>query len=229
MAAILIAEDEDNIRDVLKDILEAESHSVRVVDNGVDAISAYRDERPDVLILDVMMPKKSGFEVCREIRAVDETLPILFLTARNEEEDKVRGFGMGADDYITKPFGAQELAVRIAAILRRVNRTASNKEDETIFRLAGHELDMRRFQLKNLETGSVSNVTPQDAAVLKLFAENVGIVLSRDFLIDRAWGMRVGATTRIVDMEILKVRKLLGTRSHCIETVRAGGYRLVER
>ncbi len=228
MAEILIAEDEKNIREVLKDILEAESHSVRVVGNGVDALAAYREKRPDVLILDVGMPEKSGFTVCREIRAQDDELPILFLTARSEEEDKVRGFDVGADDYITKPFGAQELVVRIAAILRRVTRTSPNKADDATFRLAGHLLDMQRLQLKNLSTGIITNVTPQSANVLRLFAENPGIVLSRDFLIDKAWGMRVGATTRIVDMEILKVRKLLGSQAHCIETIRAGGYRLLE-
>lgn len=228
MAFILIAEDEKNIADVLKDILENESHSVRVVRNGVEAVNAYREKRPDMVILDVGMPKKNGFDVCREIRQTDEITPILFLTARNEEEDKVRGFGLGADDYITKPFGAHELSVRIAAILRRVYRSLPDNTPKTIFRFAGHELDTQRFELKNLATGRISRITPQDSAVLKLFAENAGIVLSRDFLIDKAWGMRLGATTRTVDMQILKVRKLLGSKSHYIETVRSGGYRLIE-
>jgi len=228
MSSILLAEDEKNIADVVKDILECESHSVRVVRNGDSVMSAYRESRPDLLILDVMMPKKNGFEVCFEIREEDKTIPILFLTARNEEIDKVHGLNIGADDYLTKPFGAQELVARVAALLRRTSRASNEKQPRNIFRIAEHELDMQRLELKNLSTGRIQNVTPQDANVLRTFAENPGIVLSRDFFIDKAWGMRVGATTRTVDMAVLKVRKLLGASSRCIETVRSGGYRFRE-
>ena len=228
MSFILLAEDEKNIADIVKDILECESHVVRVVRDGSSAISAYHERRPDLLILDVMMPKKDGFEVCSEIREEDTTIPILFLTARNEEIDKVRGLNIGADDYLTKPFGAQELVARVAALLRRTARPSPEKSPDCIFRIADHELDLQRLELKNLSTGRIQKVTPQDANVMRTFAENVGIVLSRDFLIDKAWGMRVGATTRTVDMAVLKVRKLLVASSRYIETVRSGGYRLRE-
>ncbi len=228
MAFILMAEDERNIGEVVKEILEAESHTVKVVRNGVAALAAYSEQVPDLLILDVMMPKKDGFKVCEEIRAADNTVPILFLTARNEESDKVRGLETGADDYLTKPFGSQELVARVSALLRRASFSSPNKVNEGIFKIGGFELDMNRLKLRKVATGRMTNLSPQDANVLKLFAENPGVVLSRDVFIDKVWGMRLGATTRMVDMAVLKVRKLLGSDSRCIETVRAGGYRLRE-
>ncbi len=228
MAFILIAEDEKNIGDVVKEILEAESHTVKVVRNGAAALAAYNDKSPDLIILDVMMPKKNGFDVCAEIRAEDSTVPILFLTARNEESDKVLGLNTGADDYLTKPFGSQELVARVSALLRRASHSSPNRLNENLFRVAGHEVDMNRLKLKKIATGRVMNITPQDANILKLFADNPGVVLSRDAFIDKVWGMRMGATTRMVDMAILKVRKILGAESRSIETVRSAGYRLCE-
>ena len=228
MSSILIAEDEKNIADVVKDILEAEGHAVRVVRNGVAAIAAYHESRPDLLILDVMMPKKGGFEVCAEIREVDELTPILFLTARDADVDKVHGLNIGADDYLTKPFSAQELVARVAAILRRAARSAEVKEpiaSDASFVIAGHKVDPRRLTLTNLVTKRTTSLSMHDLMVLRVFAENPDIVLSRDELIDKAWGMRMGATTRTVDMAILKMRKLLGSESSHIETIRAGGYR----
>ena len=227
MATILLAEDEKNIRDVIKDILEGESHSVHAVRDGNAALSSFRERRPDLMILDVMMPRKSGFKVCEEVRASDTAIPILFLTARNEEVDKVRGLSIGGDDYLTKPFGAQELIARVSALLRRAG-LRQQEESRAKFSIAGHELDVLRLELKNLATGRVMKITPQDANVMRVFAENPGKVLSRDFLIDKAWGMRVGATTRTVDMAVLKMRKLLGAESRWIETVRSGGYKLRE-
>ena len=228
MSSILIAEDEKNIADVVKDILEAEGHDVRVVRNGVAAIAAYHERRPDLLILDVMMPRKGGFEVCAEIREVDELTPILFLTARDADVDKVHGLNIGADDYLTKPFSAQELVARVAAILRRVARSAEAKETiapDASFVIAGHKVDPRRLILTNLVTKRTTRLSAHDPIVLRVFAENPDVVLSRDELIDKAWGMRMGATTRTVDMAILKIRKLLGPASSHIETIRAGGYR----
>jgi len=229
MAYILIAEDETNIADVVKDILEGESHEVQVVHDGVEALAAVGERRPDLLILDVMMPKKSGFDVCSEIRSSDSTLPILFLTARCDEIDKVRGLNIGADDYLTKPFGSHELAARVSALLRRARSssgTVVSGNEASNFVIAGHEVDTRRLLLKNIATGTSVHISPHAAVVLRVFADNPGIVLSRDELIDKAWGMKVGATTRTVDMMILKIRKLLGSNAHCIETIRPIGYRL---
>ena len=228
MSNILIAEDERNIADVVKDILEAEGHVVRIVRNGVAAIAAYHESRPDLLVLDVMMPRKNGFEVCAEIREVDGLTPILFLTARDADVDKVHGLNIGADDYLTKPFSAQELVARVAAILRRAARSAETKgpiASDAPFVIAGHKVDPRRLTLTNLVTKRSVSLTVHDPMVLRVFAENPDVVLSRDELIDKAWGMRMGATTRTVDMAILKIRKLLGPASKHIETVRAGGYR----
>ena len=228
MPSILIAEDEKNIADVVKDILEAEGHVVRAVRNGVAAIAAYHESRPDLLVLDVMMPRKSGFEVCAEIREVDELTPILFLTARDADMDKVHGLNIGGDDYLTKPFSAEELVARVAAMLRRAAKSAEAREpiaSDASFVIAGHKVDPRRLTLTNLVTKRSVGLTAHDPMVLRVFAENPDIVLSRDELIDKAWGMRMGATTRMVDMAILKIRKLLGPASCHIETVRAGGYR----
>lgn len=232
MARILVAEDEKNIGDVLKDILECELHNVLLVPDGLAALSAFSDRRPDLVILDVMMPGMSGFDVCAEIRRTDPDVPILFLTARNEEIDKVRGFGLGADDYLTKPFGSHELVARVAALLRRASRSSAAQTSKKIeiasFAFAGRQVDPARLVMRDSSSRRETPLTPLDVNVMRVFAENPGVVLSRDQLIEKGWNFRFGATTRTVDMEILKIRKLLGAASHHIETIRAGGYRYRE-
>lgn len=229
MADVLIAEDEKNIGDVLKDILEGEAHDVRLVHDGKSAIAAFAEKRPDIVVLDVMMPGMNGFDACAAIRKTDLDVPILFLTARNEEIDKVRGLGLGADDYLTKPFGTYELVARVSALLRRAARSGGaaerRKVDVTPFVIAGHEVDPARLTMKRLAAGREISITPHDVNVLRVFADNPDVVLSRDQLIEKGWNMRFGATTRTVDMEVLKLRKLLGADSRHIETVRCGGYR----
>jgi len=229
MSSILIAEDEKNIGDVLKDILEGEAHEVCLVHDGNSALSKFAEKRPDLVILDVMMPGMNGFDVCVAIRRIDLNVPILFLTARNEEIDKVRGLGLGADDYLTKPFGSHELVARVAALIRRASRSDAvsglKKVANTPFVVAGHEIDPGRLLLKEISTGRESTLTPHDVNVLRVFADNPDVVLSRDQLMEKGWNLHFGATTRTVDMEILKLRKLLGSASRHIETIRAGGYR----
>ena len=230
---ILIAEDDANIRSGLLDALEMDGHEAHGVGDGAAAISHFRQEKWDLLILDLMMPEKSGYEVAREVRAFGSEVPILMLTAKSEEIDKVLGFEMGTDDYVTKPFSVRELLARIKALWRRSSGNASGSqktgEPPANFSIGSVEVNARRYELR--ANGNVHSLTPRELKLLSLFRERVGEALTRDYLLDHAWGIDYYGTTRTLDQHIVQLRKKVEpdpARPKFILTVHGVGYRWAE-
>ena len=191
-ARILIAEDDTAIRRGLQATLESEGYTVVAAPNGTQAVKLFPQEKYDLVILDVMMPGLSGYDVCRELRALGATTPILFLTAKGEEIDKVVAFKLGADDYVTKPFGVREVLARIEALLRR-SRAASGAAVAPpagpIFHLGTAEIDRQKFIAT--VAGRASALTPRELKLAELFAAHPGEVLTRDFLLNAGGNIRL--------------------------------------
>ena len=219
MAEILIGEDDADVRKWLAIALETEGFTVRTAADGAATLEEAKTTRPDLLILDVMMPKMSGLEVCKTIRAFDRTLPILMLTARSKDEDLIAGLGAGADDYVTKPFALNVLLARIAALLRRTDRTEC-RDDFSSFRL-----DARKMTIV-FANGQEVLLSAREYELLKLLADHRGEVLRRDDILNRIWGLTFYGNTRTLDQHIALLRRKLGSCADCIETVRNVGYRL---
>jgi len=225
---ILVAEDDIDLRQGLVDLLEAEGFRVTEAADGAAALAAWRAERPDLLLLDVMMPEKSGYDVCREIRRKDARLPIIMLTAKGEEIDKVIGLELGADDYVTKPFGLHELRARIASVLRRAAPAATDCETPLpdVIRIGTAEIDRKSFQLRR--DGRRFSVTAKEMKLLEAFFCHPGAVLSRNDLLNLAWGVDYFGTTRTLDQHIAQLRKkveLDPAAPVVIITVHGVGYR----
>ncbi len=223
MSYIIFAEDDDTLRAGLEAALSSEGYETRPCRDGDEALAAYAKRRPDLMLLDIMMPGKSGFDVCAEIRRTDPSLPILFLTAKSGESDVVIGLGLGADDFIAKPFRVRELLARVSAALRR-SRTASSAPSDT-FSIGSARIDSRRFLMYNGEIPEQS-LTIRELGLLKMFAEHPGEVLKRDELLEGVWGEDYMGTTRTLDQHIVQIRKKLGESGNLIETIRGVGYRL---
>ena len=219
MAEILIGEDDADVRKWLGIALESEGYAVRTAADGETTLAATREKRPDLLILDVMMPKMSGLDVCKAIRADDPKLPIMMLTARSRESDILTGFGCGADDYVTKPFSINVLFARVAALLRRTH------ELQTILIIGSHTVDSNRMTISD-GRGRGEQLTAREFDLLKLLAERRGDVLKRDDILNRLWGITFYGNTRTLDQHIATLRRKLGSDQDAIETIRNVGYRL---
>ena len=227
---ILVAEDDANIRTGLLDALEAEGHEPEGAPDGASALAAFRREKWDLLLLDLMMPEKSGYDVAREIRASGSEVPLLMLTAKGEEIDKVLGFEMGADDYVTKPFSIRELLARVKALLRRSSGGSGGSnhagEPPASFTLGPVEVDGRRYEMQ--AHGKTHSLTPRELKLLSLFRERPGEVLSRDYLLDQAWGINYLGTTRTLDQHVVQLRKKVESnpaKPEWLLTVHGIGYR----
>lgn len=223
---ILIAEDDSSIRIGLVDILEGEGYRVSVSENGEEALARFHSEVPDLAILDIMMPKLSGYDVCRAIRKVNDALPILMLSAKSEEIDKVLGLELGADDYITKPFGVRELLARVSAALRRASARTSDPRDDSPVRFGEVELDRVRRQL--VQGGRELTLTQLEYKLLIAFIENADRALSRDDLLNAAWGIDYQGTTRTLDQHVSQLRHKIEpdpAKPRFILTVHGYGYR----
>ena len=224
---ILVVEDDQNLLDVLEYNLKQEGHDVFKAADGVQALEAARSSPPDLIILDVMLPKMSGFEVCRILRK-ETTVPILMLTAKSEEVDKIVGLEIGADDYVTKPFSMRELLARIRAMLRRTEMAEQKPlGKETVYRVGNLEINADRRQA-TLD-GKVLDLAPKEFELLAFLAENKGLVFSRAQLLERIWGYDYIGNTRTVDVHVRWLRQKIedtpGKPKHLI-TVRGGGYKL---
>ena len=224
MAYILFAEDDETLRTGLETALTSEGYEARGCKDGDEALTAFAKRRPDLLILDVMMPGKSGFDVCVEVRRADPSVPILFLTAKASEADVVVGLGLGADDFIPKPFRIRELLARVSAALRR-SRLAAATAPPDVFMIGSARVDARRFLVSTGEPPD-QPITVRELGLLKEFAAHPGEVLSRDNLLDEVWGMDYAGGTRTLDQHIVQVRRKLGQSGNLIETIRGVGYRL---
>lgn len=227
-AKILIAEDDPNIRLGLTATLESEGYAVTAASDGTQALKLFPQEKFELVILDVMMPRASGYDVCRELRALGARVPVLFLTAKSEEIDKVVGLKLGADDYVTKPFGVHELLARVEALLRR-GRVAVAKDTAELpasFRLGGAEIDRRKFSVTI--AGRTSPLTARELKLAEVFSAHPGEVLTRDALLNAGWGVGYFGTTRTLDQHVAQLRKKVETEPELpttIITVHGVGYR----
>ena len=228
MATIVVAEDERDLNGLVRRHLEDEGHRVVQVYDGADAVAAVKRERPDLLILDWMLPKMDGLEVCRRIRR-ESIVPILMLTARSEEIDRVLGLEVGADDYLTKPFGVRELLARVKAMLRRVElfREAANDAQPDVLTAGPLVIDLGQHTV--VAEGQHVELTPKEFDLLALLVRNPGRAFARDYLLERVWGYAYGGFDRTVDTHVLRLRKKLGPSGDQIETVWGVGYRLAAR
>ena len=229
-AKILIAEDDANIRLGLVATLESDGYAVTAASDGAQALKLFPQEKFDLVVLDVMMPKASGYDVCRELRARGTRVPVLFLTAKGEEIDKVVGLKLGADDYVTKPFGVHELLARVEALLRRGRATAPNAAPELPpeFRIGAATVDRRKFSVTVAGSSSATALTARELKLAEVFAARPGEVLTRDALLNAVWGVDYFGTTRTLDQHVAQLRKKIeaahGAPS-AIATVHGVGYR----
>src|SRR5215216_6248090 len=227
-AKILIAEDDSNIRLGLVATLESEGYAVTAAGDGAQALKLFPQEKFDLVLLDVMMPKASGYDVCRELRARGARVPVLFLTAKGEEVDKVVGLKLGADDYVTKPFGVHELLARVEALLRRgrANAEQTTAHLPPTFRLGAAEIDRQKFSAKI--SGRVNQLTLRELRLAEVFAQHAGEVLTRDALLNAVWGVDYFGTTRTLDQHVAQLRKKVEATPDSpvtIVTVHGVGYR----
>jgi DNA-binding response OmpR family regulator len=222
MSSILIVEDDPAIGCVLEDDLRLEGYDVQLVTDGDAAIERARERRFDLILLDVMLPKKDGFDVCRQLRRLGVDSSILMLTARTAEPEKVLGLDLGADDYITKPYSPKELRARIRARLRRPATT----NGDPVTRFGDCELDLARAELRR--AGKPVSTTPLELKLLGAFARRPGRLLSRRTLIDEAWGPDIAVTERVVDNQIARLRQKVEpspSAPRFLKSVRGLGYR----
>jgi len=216
-----VVEDEPGIREGLAELLECEGYEVRQAADGVEALESYRRKRPDLMLLDVVMPKKNGLAVCSEIRACDKEMPILFLTARASEADIVGGFARGADDYMAKTIPSSEKLARIAAVLRRSRWTPSDGDASFVF--SGCRVNCITLELEK-PIGGRERLTLREVEMLRCFHDHRGEVLSRDFLITRFWGLGFEGTEKTLSVAISRLREKLGTAGASIRTIMGAGY-----
>jgi DNA-binding response OmpR family regulator len=224
---VLVVEDEDAIAEAVRARLHSEGYEVLVASDGPEAIRAHAERRPDLVVLDLMLPGMDGLEVCQRIQR-DGWTPVLMLTARAEEADKVAGFAVGADDYLTKPFSLRELAARVQAILRRRERIEGSADEAPIER-HGLVVDARRRRIE--VDGTEVQLTPLEFEIVHVLAREPGVVLSRDQLMDRIWGYRDHAGGRVVDSHVARLRRKLGEDGNdprFIRTVHGVGYAFKE-
>lgn len=227
---ILVAEDDPNILTGLVDILESEGYRVTAAVNGEKAIHMFQKNSFDLLLLDIMMPGKSGYDVCREVRSKDQDIPVIMLTAKGEEIDKVVGLQLGADDYISKPFGVHELLARIQAVLRRYKRNSSKDENNMnipdSFPFGDSTIDTKKYRMTR--KNRTIDLSEREIMLLRYFYTHPNEVLSRDRLLNAVWGIDYFGTTRTLDQHIAQLRKKIekDPASPCfIKTVHRVGYR----
>jgi two-component system, OmpR family, alkaline phosphatase synthesis response regulator PhoP len=219
---ILVVDDEANIRDLARLYLEKEGFSVEVAVDGRDAIARFAQVQPSLVVLDLMMPGMDGFEVCRELRR-ESDVPILMVTARNEDVDKIVGLELGADDYLTKPFNPREMVARVKAILRRFE---GGRKPQTALTVANLSVDKARREAK--VDDEALTLRTKEFDLLTAFVENPGIALTRDQLLETVWGYNYAGETRTVDVHVQHLRAKLTKAKVQIETLRGVGYKLVD-
>ena len=233
MKKILIIEDEENIRELVTYNLKANGYEAIEAEDGLTGITQVYKAKPDLILLDIMLPGKDGYEICRELRQDNIKTPIIMLTAKSEEVDKVLGLEFGADDYVAKPFGIRELLARIKAVLRRVdmnsetNEVVSQEEELDDIEAGKIFIDQRRHQV--IVDGKEIELTFKEYELLSFLAKNRGRVYSRDELLDKVWGIDFVGETRTVDVHIRHLRQKLGQDEKAddfIETIRGRGYKL---
>jgi len=221
MTRILVVEDEANIALALEDDLKKEGYEVEIVRDGDSACSRALEAAFDLILLDIMLPRKDGFDVCRDLRRARVRTPILMLTAKTQEAEKIMGLELGADDYVTKPYSPRELRARIKALLRR-----AADDLPQVYRFGDVEVDFARYEVRR--GGRLIEVTPTEFKLLAAFVRHPGRVLTRDQLLDQVWGHGVFVTDRVVDNQITNLRKKIEpkpSQPRYVINVRGVGYR----
>ncbi|WP_035607545.1 response regulator transcription factor [Haloferula sp. BvORR071] len=219
---ILLAEDDPVTRDAVAELLEGEGHTVYAAKDGREALDFWSAHRPGLVLLDIMMPHASGYEVCRSIRREDRRTPVMFLSAKSEEVDVVLGLELGADDFLRKPFGKHELLARVRAVLRR------HEEAPASDTIAFGPWEILPKRLLARKAGSEIELSVREVKVLSLLAKRRGEVVSRDELLNECWGLEYYPESRTLDQHVLNLRKKIEadpSRPMLIETVRGAGYR----
>lgn len=229
---ILIAEDDPITRQGLAQILQGEGYETLVADNGISALDLFRREKPDAVCLDVMMPGQDGYAVCRELRKLDERTPILFISAKSEEIDKVLGLELGADDFIVKPFGVKEVVARIRAVTRRCfaqQRDRGPDSGNEPFEMG--ELKIAPAELRAYRGDEAIELSLRDVKILQLLFRNRGKAMARDAILDNCWGVDYFPNSRALDQHISQLRKRVErdpATPEIIRTVHGVGYRFEE-
>ena len=220
---ILIIDDDSNVTEVLKSYFENEGYDVKVATDGMEGLNYFKIFSPDLVLLDVMLPKKDGWQVCREIREISSK-PIIFVTAKNDAFDTVLGLELGADDFVTKPFDIKVLSARVKAVLRRCQASARQSEEEVI-KFENIEISLQKYELK-LNNRSV-DIPPKELELLYFLASNYNRVFTRDQLLDKVWGFDYLGDSRTVDVHVKRLREKLEGASDkwILKTVWGVGYK----
>jgi DNA-binding response OmpR family regulator len=223
---ILVVEDEQSIASLVTLYLSNEGFTVTHLSDGAQALDAVETLKPDLVILDLMLPGMGGVEICKRLRRRSEDLPIVMLTARDSEVDRILGLELGADDYVTKPFSPRELVARVKAVLRRAGRAGdtSTEEEPEVLRAGAVEIDLARREVRAGDREVT--LTAKEFDLLAFLARNRGIVFSRDRLLDRVWGYERPVDTRTVDSHVKSLRRKLGDAGAVVRTVRSVGYKV---
>ncbi len=223
---IFCVEDDSNIRELVVYTLETTGFQARGFEDGREFLEALALETPDLVLMDIMLPGEDGLELLRRLKASPKTrdIPVIMVTAKGAEYDKVKGLDSGADDYVTKPFGMMELVSRVKAVLRRTQK--ESREPQDIISIGGIEMNTRKHEV-TVEGESVS-LTLKEYELLKRLMKNPGIVMTRDCLLEDIWGYDFDGETRTVDVHVRTLRQKLGSCGEKIETVRGVGYRMSE-
>ncbi|MCX6552942.1 MAG: response regulator transcription factor [Acidobacteria bacterium] len=226
MSYLLVVEDDRDIAELVERYLTRAGHVVDVLDAGDTALASVRERVPDLVVLDLMLPRVDGLDVCRTLRRSTATraVPIIMLTARSGEADRIAGLELGADDYVTKPFSPNELVARVGALLRRAQRWAES--GETVLRHGAIVLDRDRHRVSDADREVT--LTAKEFLLLEYLLQHRGRVLSRDLLLTDVWGYRYTGGTRTVDVHVRRLREKLPALAGAIETVKQFGYRLVD-
>lgn len=219
----MLVDDEPSILQLSRMYLEREGFEIQTLEDGAQAFQALERIKPALMVLDVMLPGMDGFEVCRRLRAANNQVPIIMLTARDEDIDKILGLELGADDYLTKPFNPRELVARVKSILRRLDKAGA--PDSAPLRLADLVIDPARREVT--VDGLPVELRTQEFELLHLLAQNRGLVLTREKLLEKAWGFDFYGQTRTVDVHIAHLRRKIVASQVKIETVTGVGYKLI--
>jgi two-component system alkaline phosphatase synthesis response regulator PhoP len=226
---ILVVEDEENLIDLMKLNLELEGFVVKVAESGKEGVSLFREQRFDLILLDVMLPAMDGLAVCETIRLENTVVPIIFLSAKHTSQDRIAGLKVGADDYLTKPFDFEELLLRINILLKRGENTKDKIQIDQ-YKFGGNQIDFKSFNVITYD-GQHQQLSKREVRLMKLLVEHSGDVVSREKILEFVWGVDVYPSTRTIDNYILNFRKLFEEdprNPKFIHSVRGVGYKFVE-
>ena len=229
---ILLVEDDQNFGDVLKSYLEMHDYDITLASDGVAGFESYKKGSFDLCIFDVMMPRKDGFTLAKEVREKDKEMPIIFLTAKNLKEDILEGFKIGADDYLAKPFNSEELLLRIQAILRRVNKGAEKEDEVKEYQVGEYHFNypLRILTWQGGNGQEREKLSPKEAHLLKMFCQHKNDVLTRSEALGKIWGEDNYFTARSMDVFVTKLRKYLSKDPNLqIMNIHGNGFRLIEK